>query len=218
MPTLLMAAGAAPVAGLAGRPLQPLLAREPAPWRTHLFSEFHTHAAAANFYPQRAVRTDRYKLIENLLPDEVNPGFADTFRKLERDASERSQHGFRGGLTAAVASAAPDVRAAYALMERPPRFELYDLQADPFEFRNLGAAPEHAAAFAELRQQLATWREQTADPLLNTAHLQRLKAEVTAKRTKGESKSGTWGYPDYFFGREPVEPSAQPGKKKGKTP
>ena len=43
-------------------------------------------------------------------------------------------------------------------MERPPRYELYDLQADPYEFRNLADSPDHAAALAELRQTLAAWR------------------------------------------------------------
>ena len=107
MPTLLAAAGAKPLADLPGRDLQPLFQGATTEWRTHLFAEFHTHAAAANFYPQRSVRTNRYKLIESLLPDEVNPGYADTFRKLETDAAERGCHGFVGGLQRQVAAASP---------------------------------------------------------------------------------------------------------------
>ncbi|MCL4854102.1 MAG: sulfatase, partial [Bryobacteraceae bacterium] len=98
MPTVLAACGAAAVPGLPGRPLQPVLAGERVVWRTHLFTEYHTHAAATNYHPQRAVRTDRYKLIENLLPDTVNPDYADTFRKLEADAAGRGQVDFEGGL------------------------------------------------------------------------------------------------------------------------
>ena len=37
-------------------------------------------------------------------------------------------------LKAVIAAARPEVRAAYALMRQPPRYQLYDLQADPFEF------------------------------------------------------------------------------------
>ncbi|MFZ5830077.1 MAG: sulfatase [Planctomycetota bacterium] len=204
MPTVLAACGAAPVPGLPGRPLQPLLMGQPVTWRTHLFTEYHTHAAAANYHPQRAVRTDRYKLIENLLPDTVNPDYADTFRKLEADAAGRGQVGLEGGLPHVIASAAPEVRAAYALMERPPRYELYDLEADPYEFRNLADSPDHAAACAELKQALADWREETKDPLLDPVNLERLTAEITSVQSKAAGKELGWGYPDYFFGREPA--------------
>lgn len=214
MPTLLAATGTPPVAGLPGRDLRPLLTSAPAEWRTHLFAEFHTHAAAANFYPQRSVRTDRFKLIENLLPGEVNPGYADTFRKLEADAIERGNADFKGGLTAAVAAAKPEVRAAYAVMEKPARYELYDLQADPFEFHNLAASPEYATTLGELKQQLATWRTETRDPLLEATNLQRLKAEVVGLK-KQEAKGYAWGYPDYFFGKAPSG-TETPSKKKKK--
>ena len=36
-----------------------------------------------------------------------------------------------------IAAARPDVKAAYALMRSPPRYQLYDLQADPEETKNL---------------------------------------------------------------------------------
>ena len=215
MPTVLAACNAAPVPALPGRPLQPLLASEPVPWRTHLFTEYHTHAAAPNYHPQRAVRTDRYKLIENLLPDTLNPDYANTFRKLEADAAGRGEEDFEGGISRAVANAAPEVRAAYALMETPPRYELYDLQADPYEFRNIANSPDHAAAGAELQQTLAAWRQETNDPLLDAVNLQRLTAEVTSVKSKAAGKELAWGYPDYFFGREPaVQQDASPATEK----
>ncbi len=204
MPTILAAAGAAPVPDLAGRALQTLLSESPADWRTHLFSEYHTHAAVANYHPQRAVRTDRFKLIENLLPDTVNPDYADTIRKLEGDAKDRGATDFKGCLPKAIAAASSEVRAAYAVMEKPPRYELYDLQADPYEFRNLAASPEHAATLAELTQALTRWRHDTHDPLLDAQNLERLTAEVTAVKSKSEGKQDVWGYPDYFFGKEPA--------------
>lgn len=216
MPTVLAATAAPAVPGLAGRALQPLLGDAPAAWRSHLFTEYHTHAAAANYHPQRAVRTDRFKLIENLLPDTLNPDYADTFRKLEGDAHERGETGFKGGLSKVIASASPEVRTAYAVMERPPRYELYDLQTDPHEFHNLAASPDHATTLAELQKQLTTWREQTQDPLLDPHNLQRLTAEVTAVKGKSEGKASTWGYPDYFFGKEPSKTTAEPTKKKKK--
>ena len=107
-------------------------------------------------------------------------------------------------------------------MEKPPRYELYDLQADPYEFRNLANSPDHAAACAELKQALAAWREETKDPLLDPANLERLTAEVTSVKSKAAGKELGWGYPDYFFGREPAvkrdtSPATEkPAKKKKK--
>ena len=218
MPTVLAAAGAADVPGLAGRALQPLFTPAAADWRTHLFAEYHTHAAAANYHPQRSVRSDRFKLIENLLPDTLNPDYADTLRKLEGDARRRGEIGLESRLSQAIAAARPEVRAAYAVMEKPPRYELYDLQNDPHEFHNLATEPAHAATLADLQQRLTTWREQTHDPLLDPNHLQRLSAEVTAVKSKATGKSLTWGYPDYFFGKEPAsKPGATSKKRKKKN-
>jgi N-sulfoglucosamine sulfohydrolase len=208
MPTVLEAAGAPPVAGLAGRSLLPLLRGEKTEWRRFLFTEYHTHGGRNNYYPQRTVCTDRYKLIENLLPGEVNAGYEFTLHHIDAD------------LTAAIAAAPAHVRAAYARMERPPRWELYDLQADPFEFRDLAGDPAQAKALAELQQALAQWRRETSDPLLNPDNLKRLTAEM-AGLSKGEAREMSWKYPYYFFGQEPpaagtAEAEGQ-GRKKRKN-
>jgi N-sulfoglucosamine sulfohydrolase len=208
MPTLLEAAGATPVENLPGRSLLPLLFDKPVEWRPYLFTEYHTHAAEENFYPQRTVRNERYKLIENLMPGQINPGYAFTNGRFPN-----------GGIPDAIAAAAPVVREAYRLMRRPPRFELYDLQTDPYEFRNLAATTEHAATLAELRQQLTGWREQTKDPLLNPENLQQLTQEVKGLSRK-QAKAYNWGYPDYFLGKQSMSKRIQArdedtGKKKG---
>lgn len=218
MPTVLAACGAAPVANLPGLALQPLFTNAPAEWRTHLFAEYHTHAAASNYHPQRSVRTDRFKLIENLLPDTLNPDYADTIRKLEGDAKGRGETAFKDSLPQAIAAASSEVRAAYAVMEKPPRYEVYDLQADPHEFHNLAAAPEHAATLGELTRALTQWRQSTHDPLLDAKNLTRLTAEVSAVKSKSEGKQLHRGYPDYFFGKEPATPTSpsKPSKKKKK--
>ena len=209
MPTVLELAGAALPPGLAGRSLLPLLKGEGAGWRTHLFTEFHTHAAKANFWPQRAVRDDRFKLIENLLPGEVNPGYEFTLHHLDAD------------LGAAIAAAPAEVRAAYARMEKPPRWELYDLRSDPYEFRDLATDPAHAVTLKRLQAELGRWRSETSDPLLNPANLARLKAEIGGA-TKQDARAQSWDYPYYFNGQEPParsaasEPSTSRKKRKEK--
>jgi N-sulfoglucosamine sulfohydrolase len=191
MPTLLEAAAAKPVENLPGRSLLPLLFDKPVEWRRYLFTEYHTHAAEQNFYPQRTVRNERYKLIENLMPSQVNPGYAFTNGRFPN-----------AGIPDAIAAAAPVVHEGYRLMRRPPRFELYDLQVDPYEFRNLADAEEHASTLAELRQRLVAWRRQTDDPLLDPENLRRLAGEVHGL-TKKRAKKYEWGYPEYFFGKAP---------------
>ena len=45
--------------------------------------------------------------------------------------------------------------------------ELYDLEGDPAELRNLAGEAAHAGELARLRQRVVAWMEQTQDPLLN---------------------------------------------------
>jgi N-sulfoglucosamine sulfohydrolase len=212
VPTFLDVAAAPPITGLPGRSLVPLLQGGQGAWRTHLFAEYHTHAAAANFYPQRCVRDDRYKLIENLLPGRENPGVAFTFREFDSGP-------------AAVEAAGEEVRAAYATMRRPPRYELYDLQADPYEYRNLAADPAHRGTLDALSGRLADWRRETGDPLLDEEVLRRFKAEVDGVKSKRDGRDRDWQYPSYFrrAGSLPTEVESrdaapkQPGKRKPKA-
>ena len=187
MPTFLDVAKAEPVDGLAGRTLSPFLKGQTGDRREYLFTEYHTHSAH-NFYPQRTVRDKRFKLIHNLMPHEVNPGYEFTRRKFFEELHQ------------VVSNAAEPVRSAYERMQRPPEYELYDLQTDPHEFRNLVDASEFATTFARLKAQLANWRKRTNDPLLDPDNLARLKAEIDACITDdGASKADLkLTYPDYF--------------------
>ena len=142
MPTLLDATRAKPVAGLPGRSLIPLLEGETPDWREYLFTEFHTHSAH-NYFPQRTVRGPRFKLIQNLMPGEINPGHDYTL------------HRFYPALSPTLAAAPRHVREAYREMRQPPEFELYDLEEDPYEFRNLAGDPRYSQPLGELRRDLS---------------------------------------------------------------
>ncbi|MCO6046774.1 sulfatase [Aeoliella sp. ICT_H6.2] len=190
MPTFLEVAGAEPVAGLAGSSLVPLLGESPADWREYLFTEFHTHSAH-NYYPQRTVRNERFKLIQSLLVGEENPDYSFTL----------SSHFPQGFAERVIETASPPMQAVYARQQHPPEFELYDLSSDPYELRNLADDPEYAEVLAELKDQLADWRERSQDPLLDVENLQRLKSEIEACRVEGKFRKELLelDYPQYFF-------------------
>ena len=186
-PTFLEAAGATPVEGLSGASLLPMVEGASTKWREYLFTEYHLHSAH-NFYPQRTACTQRYKLIENLMPGEINPGYAFTNNR------------FFEGLDKVIANAPEPVCSAYERMKRPPLFELYDLENDPYEFTNFVDDPAHAKVLSELKRELADWRKRTRDPLLKPENLTRLKAEVDACLENGKADKSKLNltYPDYF--------------------
>ena len=188
LPTLLAVSGAEPIKNLPGMSLEPLLQGESPAWRRYLFTEYHTHSAH-NFYPQRTVRGPRYKLVQNLQPGQENPGYSFTLNR------------FYPGLPDVIAAAPAVVRDSYRRMKTPAEYELYDLQQDPYEFRDLASGASHAAILENLKQVLARWRKQTRDPLLQPANLQRLKAEIDACVTNGSPDKSLLKltYPDYFL-------------------
>ena len=188
MPTFLELAGVAGRPGLPGRSLAPLLRGDSPAWRTHLFTEYHLHSGH-NYYPQRTVRDGRYKLIHNLLAGELNPGYAFTNDRFFEE----------GEIEGVLDKAPPHVRAAYARLRIAPPYELYDLENDPWEFHDLAADPAYGDILKGLKDELATWRKRTKDPLLDPANLSRLTDEVAA-RWKGGSyrKNMQWNYPEYF--------------------
>ena len=190
VPTLLEATGAEPIPNLPGKSLMPLMKGDKTDWRTHLFTEFHLHSAQ-NFYPQRTIRNDRYKLIVNLMPGRVNPG------------NQFTKNRFFEDLISTIDQAPDLIRSAYHLMERPPKFELYDLKEDPYEFNNLAEDPNYWEIRSDLEKRLDAWRHETRDPMLKYTNLLRLKEEVDACFVEGQPDKAklTLTYPDYFFDR-----------------
>ena len=188
VPTLIEAAGANPISGLPGLSLEPLVSGRDAAWREHLFTEFHLHSNH-NYYPQRAVRDRRYKLIWNLMPGQENPGY---FFTVNRFVGQDE-------MQIALDQADEHVRSAYALMASPPEFELYDLSQDPFEFRNLADMPEHREVLQDLKDRLLRWRQETDDAFLKPANVDRLKTEIESTFEDGQyRRPDGWSYDDYL--------------------
>jgi N-sulfoglucosamine sulfohydrolase len=139
VPTILDGLGITPPDTLHGRSFWGLLTGKDYPPNTHIFVEKTFHTA---YEPQRAVRTDRYKLIWNAEVDIIN-------------VAADIQH----------SPIYPQMIDELTL-ERPP-FELYDLHIDPVERQNLIGQAAYADIERDLRERLLGWMQSTNDPLFN---------------------------------------------------
>ena len=138
-PTLLRAAGGTPDARVDGVDLTPLLRRETARVRDHLFAQLHWHDA---YVPMRAIRTDTHKLILDYSGRDTLYLPAD----VEASASGRALRAAGQG--------------------SPARVALHDLVHDPLETRNLAPDDAHRELVADLRARLLDWMRSAGDPLI----------------------------------------------------
>lgn len=160
LPTLLDACELSVNVELQGKSLRQAITQDD--FRTYLATEFHYHGRAP-FFPRRSIRDARFKLIHNLRAGEVLPGSTidgDPALKLARESQKTPD----------------DVRQAFERAADPPEYELYDLQADPWEFIDLSQATEHQATLERMQAALMQWREETSDPLLDPTEYNKIAA------------------------------------------
>jgi N-sulfoglucosamine sulfohydrolase len=145
LPTLLDLLGLDRRENLHGRSFEPLIAGEDYEPNQAIFAEktYHTY-----YDPMRCIRTERWKLVANF---EFAP-WQDTSPDFDDNAKSYYE--------AAKALAVP-----YDRQYHPP-LELYDLENDPWEQRDLADSPDHREIRDGLIRQLRQWMRDTADPLL----------------------------------------------------
>ena len=151
-PTMLAAAGLKPPREMSGVSYLNLLRGEPFTARKHVFAERGPHGgdggmkpdvSAATFDLVRCVRSDRFKLIYNCTPHQpVGP------------VDSQRDPGWQEMLAAKAAGklAEPFVKTYFTCPR--PTFELYDLDADPGELRNLAGQTEYQKVEWELKRAL----------------------------------------------------------------
>jgi arylsulfatase A-like enzyme len=102
----------------------------------------------------RMARTAKWKYIRNFLPKRTHlqPNAYKDSKSIVKRLRELHESGKLTGLPEQLLFAP----------ERAPE-ELYDLDADPFEVKNLAADPAHEAALKEMRGRLDRWMEETGD-------------------------------------------------------
>lgn len=148
-PTLLDLAGVDAPSTMTGKSFRPILDDPHAEIREHVFAEHDWHDFDDH---QRAVRTVRFKYIRTAYPDVPLTPPADAVRSPTFQAMRRLRD--EGKLT---------VERSICFRAPRPAEELYDLDSDPFELRNLAASAEHRAKLERLRDVLDRWERETGD-------------------------------------------------------
>jgi len=150
-PTILDYAGALPGPGsLQGRSFKPVLNQEhPKGWDETYAS--HTFHEITMYYPMRVVRQRKYKLIWNIAHGLDYPFASDLWASATWQATIRAGNKYYGK------------RTVDAYLHRP-KFELYDLENDPYEVKNLAEDPGHREILADLKSKLRTFQKRTKDP------------------------------------------------------
>ena len=149
LPTFVEAAGGESSKNIDGRSLLPLLSGKTAQHREAIFTT-HTGDGRMNRSPMRAVRTERYKYIRNLQPEQKYE------THISRGVARDGRDYWESWLAAAKND--PAAQRTVDAYEKRPGEEFYDLALDPHEQRNLAAELSESLK-AELRQQLAGWRK-----------------------------------------------------------
>ena len=150
-PTLLGACGLEPLAEMTGRSFLKLLRGEPYPGRSYVFSERGAHGSGlptgtAPFDLGRVVIGRRYKLIYNVLWQLPYQPVDFHTTALWKELQQMHTDG----------KLSPELTRLYFAQPRP-MFELFDLETDPSELKNLIDSPEHAVVTKELKAALQEW-------------------------------------------------------------
>jgi uncharacterized sulfatase len=157
LPTMIEVGGGTPPKDLDGRSLVPLLRGQGNHVHDEIFAA-HTGDGQMNRSPQRCIRTTRYKLIANLASEGVYKTHIDAA------GGPDGKDYWDSWVRLANGGDAHAKRVIEHYKHRPPE-ELYDLQTDPYELKNLIDDPAHAAVAKELREKLKTWRVQQGEDL-----------------------------------------------------
>ena len=138
---------------LQGHSLLPILDKEPDPACGIVFASHDVHEITM-YYPMRAVRDCRYKLIHNMyfkMPFMIDQDFylSLSFQDLlNRTMQGQATNWFK------------TLQDYYYRSE----WEMYDLLHDPKELNNVADIPSYQGVLNELKQKLRDWQKSTNDP------------------------------------------------------
>lgn len=155
LPTFVEIAGGRAPDQIDGQSFLKILKGEADKHREIVFAS-HTGDRLMNRSPSRMLRTDRYKYILNLAPENVYHTHMD---------KAKDHNGGREYWSSWVEKAETDKDAAAVLQRyhHHPAEELYDLETDPDELKNLAADPKYTKMIEDYRKKMGIWRKQQGD-------------------------------------------------------
>ena len=172
-PTLLAAAGLPVPEEMTGRSLLPILTGDKQgrvdAKRDHVLVGRERHVpgqeGSSAGYPVRALRNDRYLYIRNFEPDRWPAGTPDYTKAWFKNAWLADCDNGPTKTYLWEHRDDPAVKAKYDLcFAKRPAEELYDLEQDPEQLRNVAAEPTYADAKRKLAEQLTAELTQLKDP------------------------------------------------------
>ncbi|XP_017774623.1 PREDICTED: N-sulphoglucosamine sulphohydrolase [Nicrophorus vespilloides] len=145
---------------LTGRSLLPLLIKEPQDRSKEIVFASHNLHEVTMYYPMRAARTQRYKLIHNInynAPFPIDQDFflSPTFQDLLNNTrTNQPTYWYK------------TLKKYY----RRPEWELFDLKKDPEELNNVAGKESFKEIYEDLKGRLHEWQKVTKDPWLCAPH------------------------------------------------
>jgi N-sulfoglucosamine sulfohydrolase len=133
-----------------GRSFVPVLEQERTSGWDEVYAS-HTFHEIQMYYPMRVLRERQYKLIWNIAHPLPFPFASDLW------AAPTWQAQFKQGMDAPYGP-----RTVGSYIHRA-EFELFDLEADPWESKNLAGDPRHKATLERMQAKIRAFQERTAD-------------------------------------------------------
>ena len=164
LPTMIDAAGGTVPPKMDGKSLLPLISGKTKTHREKAFFVYNSGPEGPSF-SSRAVTDGRFKLLWNLTPDSLyavrvingfDYGYEDT-----KDPNRHVRMIYKSWLEKAKTDS--DAENMVQRYRKHPEFQLFDLEADPWEMNNLAYNPEYAPKLNELKASISRWMKQQGD-------------------------------------------------------
>lgn len=154
LPTLIDVAGGKVPEGIDGKSFLKVLRGEEKSHRNEIFAT-HTGDGNMNVYPIRCVRTEQWKLIWNLHPEYLHSTHID--KAIDKDGLKYFS---TWETLAKMDNTAASLFKSYS---QRPKFELYDLEKDPYEQNNFANLPKYQQQQDMLLAKLVAWMKAQND-------------------------------------------------------